>query len=241
MSQAHVEDIYDSYIDRLREANEVTRYAGRSEWFHASSSGLCTRKIYFQSIENAEPSPRDKDSLRLFRLGDLVHTDIQTAVTEYARETGARVLIEKEIVLPKLGVRGFLDLALLDDSHLIDIKTCNSYKWKNMFGKNAPANTSKNYALQLGTYGMFIDQNYEHLKKLSLLFYNKNTSQMREVEFSRSIMLDAEIYWHDVNEKFEDGLPPIHLGEAPAYGWECNPKYCSFFEHCGGGLKPELL
>jgi hypothetical protein len=29
------------------------------------------------------------------------------------------------------------------------------------------------------------------------------------------------------------------LGIAPAYSWECNPKYCGFFEVCGGGLKSE--
>ena len=241
MSQITVKNIYDSYIDKLRHKNEAVRYSGKSEWFHASSAGLCSRKIYFNSIENVEPSVKDSDSLRLFRLGDLVHNDIQDAVSEYAKSTGARILVEHEIVLPDLGVRGFLDLALLDDSHLIDIKTCNAYKWKNMFGRNGSVDSSSNYALQLGTYGMYVNEHIEKLKKLSLLFYNKNTSQMKEVEFPKSIMMDAEVYWNQINEKFEDGLPPIKLGNAPIHGWECNPKYCSFFKHCGGGLKPELL
>jgi len=40
-----------------------------------------------------------------------------------------------------------------------------------------------------------------------------------------------------VNKRFEKGNPPIELGVAPVYKWECNPKYCNFYEICGGGLK----
>jgi len=48
-------------------------------------------------------------------------------------------------------------------------------------------------------------------------------------------------YWKMVNDLVANDIPPIELGVSPAYGWECNPEYCQFFRHCGGGLKPELL
>ena len=35
-----------------------------------------------------------------------------------------------------------------------------------------------------------------------------------------------------------EGKPPeVELGISPVYEWECNKKYCQFFEVCGGGLK----
>ena len=40
-----------------------------------------------------------------------------------------------------------------------------------------------------------------------------------------------------VDELFKDGLPPVVYGIAPVEKWECNVKYCSFFDVCGGGLK----
>ena len=42
-----------------------------------------------------------------------------------------------------------------------------------------------------------------------------------------------------LNDKFKKGNPPIELGVAPMYSWECNPKYCNFYQVCGGGLKGE--
>ena len=47
----------------------------------------------------------------------------------------------------------------------------------------------------------------------------------------------AKEYWRDVKSKFKKGNPPIELGIAPVYKWECNIKYCNFYEVCGGGLK----
>ena len=46
--------------------------------YRASSSGMCARKIYFESIEKAEPTnPADSKSMRIMRLGEVVHKDIQ--------------------------------------------------------------------------------------------------------------------------------------------------------------------
>ena len=46
--------------------------------YRASSSGMCSRKIYFESIEKAEPTnPADEKAVRLMRLGEIVHKDFQ--------------------------------------------------------------------------------------------------------------------------------------------------------------------
>ena len=61
---------------------------------------------------------------------------------------------------------------------------------------------------------------------------------MREVEYERTIVDEAKQYWLDLKSQFKDGMPEVELGNAPMQGWECNPKYCSYFNACGGGLRP---
>ena len=77
---------------------------------------------------------------------------------------------------------------------------------------------------------------YPKIKSMALLFYNKNDSQMRELEIPMSMIDEAVEYWQRVNESVKEGAPPIELGFAPVLKWECNDKYCSYFEACGGGL-----
>ena len=234
-------DLQKIYHKWLRDGNDLhykKRYLGHEKWFHGSASGMCMRKHYFQHVVGAEPKEIDDDTLRLFRLGDLVHGDIQDALVEYASLNGSRILIEREIRIPEVNVRGFLDVLIVEDNTLIDIKTCNAWKWKSLFGRKPDPNVPDNYNLQLGTYGWWYENEYgERLKKLSLLYYNKDNSRMREKVISTSYIDKAKEYWYKVNEMFKKGNPPIELGVAPAYKWECNPKYCSFYQVCGGGYK----
>jgi len=124
-----IKEVYDKYIADKNEANRQKRYVGNEKWFHASSAGMCMRKHYFKNVAGVEPSPIDDNTMRLFRMGDMVHEDIQDALTEYAQLNGAKIYIEKEIQLPDVNVRGFLDVLIADDGALYDIKTCNSRKW----------------------------------------------------------------------------------------------------------------
>ena len=232
--------IYNEYIANRNSLHQKKRYDGHEKWFHASASGMCMRKHYFQHVAKVKPKPIDKDTLRLFRLGDLVHGDIQDALGEYAQNNGTQIFIEKEIQLPKVNVRGFLDIIVADDDALYDIKTCNSFKWKKLFGRCPDPAPSINYHLQLGAYAWWYEEEYsKRMKKLALIYYQKDTSAMREYPVDVQYIEEAKNYWVDLNKRFKKGNPAIELGVAPAYAWECNPKYCGFFEVCGGGLKSE--
>jgi len=232
-----VTQIYDDYVAHLN-SSKSSRYDGKEEWFHSSVAGLCARKHYFSSVIKIKSVPRDAGTLRLFRLGDVIHEDIQNAIQWYASNTGASILIEKELYIEDLNVRGFIDLAMIDDGILYDIKSCNSWKWRTMFGKtHFDPESIKNYMMQIATYGIWYQQNYEELKGMALLFYNKDNSQMREVEVPMTMIDEAVLYWDSVMDAFQDNeCPPINLGFAPMYKWECNAKYCSYFDACGGGI-----
>jgi len=231
-------DIYHKWLRNKNEIHRKKRYQGFDEWFHGSASGMCMRKHYFQHIAGVKPKEVDDDTLRLFRMGDLVHEDIQDALRDFAETNGSKILIEREIRIPEVNVRGFLDIIIIDDNALYDIKTCNAWKWKGLFGRKPDLNQPINYNLQLGTYGWWYEiESGQRLEKLALLYYNKDNSRMREKVISTSYVDKAKEYWRDVNARFEKGNPPIELGVAPVYKWECNPKYCNFYEICGGGLK----
>ena len=243
ISPISVKEIYDLFIQEQNEKKVKGRYLGNESWYHSSSSGMCLRKHYFGSVLQAEESPRDSDTYRLFRLGDIVHNDIQLAVTSYAQQNGLPIFIENELRIKSLNVRGFIDLGFLEHGILYDIKTCNAWRWKLMFGRNAkPEEVSKSYALQLGTYGLWFKRKYGNLNGLVLVFYNKDNSRMREYVLDLDCVDKAEEYWTNAHKivtesKENKQPPPLQLGVAPVMEWECNIKYCTFFNVCGGGIK----
>ena len=82
ISPIDIEGVYKDYIDVKQEENRVERYEGNEHWYHASGAGSCSRKLYFESVEKAEPSnPLDGKTKRLLRLGNVVHEDIQSSLT----------------------------------------------------------------------------------------------------------------------------------------------------------------
>ena len=76
-SPIDIEGIYRDYLDVKQEENRVARYEGNENWYHASGSGSCSRKLYFESVEFIKPTNQmDERTKRLLRLGNIVHEDI---------------------------------------------------------------------------------------------------------------------------------------------------------------------
>ena len=241
MQERNLKDIYNQYLLHKNEHHTDVRYKDKS-WFHSSAAGLCARKHFFSSVSQVEGTPVSENTQRIFRLGNLVHEDIQDALTWYSQIHGLPLLIEKEIYLEDLNVRGYIDLALIDmedGNHVLyDIKTCNEWKWKSLFGKFGDGAPSANYQLQLATYGLWAKLHYDLDNiKMKLCYYNKNTSMMKEIDVSEEYLQEAYEYWNRVNLLVADKtLPEVDLGTSPVYKWECNEKYCQFYGVCGGGL-----
>ena len=55
-SPTDIEGIYNSYLDELQEKNRKERYEGKESWYHASGAGSCSRKLYFESVEQIKPT-----------------------------------------------------------------------------------------------------------------------------------------------------------------------------------------
>ena len=86
-SPIDIEGIYSDYLDKKQEENRLNRYSGNESWYHASGAGSCSRKLYFESVEQVEPTnPIDAKTKRLLRLGNVVHDDFEKALHYYNRD-----------------------------------------------------------------------------------------------------------------------------------------------------------
>ena len=251
------EEIYHDYLLHLNEKNRQERYEGNEGWYHASGAGLCSRKLYFESVERAKPTnPASKKSMRIMGLGTAMHKEIQSSLLYYNNYINKEYInikekkeipsnkkktvtfhIEGEIKIESLNVRGFYDVISLDTAgsntnpivKLHDIKTIGTFAWSKRFSKTKPVESGHHY-LQLGTYGMAIKEQYGNLDGMSLLYYNKDNSTMRESVVPLTYVDQARRYWHVINEEHSKGLPIFKLGTSPVQKWVCN--YCQFKDHC---------
>ena len=168
-----IESIYGAYLNHQETLRERDKHV-----FHASSAGSCYRKQMYSYYDYPFDTKDDK-SYRLLRLGTLVHKDMEEALSMY----------EDKLADMQINVVGTFDAGeRIEDGtsiefNLYDYKTAAAYKWTTKFGriKNRVASTDTNYKLQLGTYALAIRHKYEpHRINMYLVWYNKNTSQMRE-------------------------------------------------------------
>jgi CRISPR/Cas system-associated exonuclease Cas4 (RecB family) len=251
-SPVDIEGIYNDYLDKKQEENRKNRYEGNEHWYHASGAGSCSRKLYFESVEQIEPSnPMDEKTKRLLRLGSVLHDDFEKSLVSYNREYNRDYNIEDnkekeiknkekdslvfhtegEIKIDPLNVRGFYDVVSEgDDVYLYDFKTCGGYSWKMKFGRKPAFSPSIHYELQLGTYGYAIKEQFGRLDGMYLYYYNKDNSQMRCVSVPLTYISRAYLFWKNINDEHKQGLPMFRKGVSPVQVWQCN--YCQFLDHC---------
>ena len=249
VSPIDIEGIYRSYIDKKQEENRKERYEGNEHWYHASGSGSCSRKLYFESVEQIKPTNAfDTKTKRLLRLGSVIHEDIQSSLTRTRTLNGTSSIsskekenknkekeiefhVEGEVAIDELNVRGFYDVVAKDEKvYLYDIKTCSGWAWQMKFGRKKQVNPSIHYELQLGTYGYAVKEIFGRLDGMYLYYYNKNTSEMRAVEVPLTFVSRAYLFWKNINDEHKQGLPNFRVGVSPVQKWQCN--YCQFKNHC---------
>ena len=246
----HPIDIQSTYHDHLIEINKSKRAAldkikPKESYYRPSSAGMCSRKIYYETILRIDPTDIvDKRVQRLFRLGDLIHQDIQTAFKKIERNDSYfsiyniyinNIYIEKEIVLKTIRVRGFCDLIVeLDDGrvYLYDIKSIGSFQYRKNFARNKELREpSIHQELQLATYGLAVKKEFGRLDGILILYYNKDNSMLRYKEVSSDRLLTALGFWERINtEHSKNSLPTLQEHVSPVAKWECS--YCSFKSRC---------
>ena len=245
-----IRDIYETFIEHRNSAKRKERYDGNEHHYHASGAGCCSRKLYYESVEQVKAEDRNNStSKRLLRLGNVVHNDIQESLTLYnndiyniynnkekeskaiTKKKKTKFHIEKEIRLEQYKVRGFYDCVVESDNvSLIDFKTIGAFGFKQKFGRNPFLNGAVHQDMQLATYGLAVKEEFGRLDGMYLMYYNKDTSVMKDKEVPLSFLMKAEAFWNNINREHERGLPSFREGVSPVYDWEC--RYCKFIDHC---------
>lgn len=243
----NVEKVYHDYLVYLENKRDKTE-----KLFHASAAGSCLRKQYY-SYYDFPQDDKDSKSYRILRLGTIVHEDIEDALELYVGNNKSTeindIYVEDDISIPEFNLVGRYDIGELIKKEknlfkLYDIKTAAAYKWTTMFGRkeNRKPMSAVNYKMQLGTYALGIKKKYNVDRiEMYLLWYNKNTSQMREQLVSPEWIDKALEYWITVNEileevgiGFEEDLVPGVWEGVPYQDWEC--RYCQYYSICPSDL-----
>ena len=245
-----IRDIYEKFIECENDSNRKERYDGNEHFYHASAAGCCSRKIYYESIEQVKaPDRNNSTAKRLLRLGNVVHNDIQESLylyntniynTIYNKEKESKAItkkkkttfhIEKEINLNQYNVRGFFDCVVENERvYLIDFKTIGAYGFKLKFGRSPVMDGAIHQEMQLGTYGLAVKEMFGRLDGMYLMYYCKDTSVMKDKQVPLTYLNKAEMFWKNVKREHEQGLPNFREGVSPVYDWEC--RYCKFVDHC---------
>jgi len=242
-----IEGLYHAQLMQLQADNQKDRYDDMNQWHHASGCGTCYKKHYWNNV-SADQMPKEPRNMRLLRLGDLVHGDVQDAIMKQKKDTD-EITIEEEIRIPSLGVRGHLDIKHIDHETKIitiyDIKTMATRSWSGRFGhiKNRDTDAVKFYEMQLATYLMgILPKHPGYGGRMVLWFYKKDDSYVRVVQIDDSYLISALQYWKEVNRLLPTlhlSIPAVDMG-VPQVKWECN--YCSYMHICGSPFtKPELI
>lgn len=238
MSIVDIKKIYDEYIANIEKVKKAEMGGYRHDKFRASYGGRCI-KIHQYWIANEKERELDAEQLRLFRLGTIVHEDIQNAV-KTPHPMNVEFFAEKELHISKFNVIGTADIIIVNheskEIHIYDIKTANWYKWRMLFGAKPDINASKTYNIQIKTYEQGIRELYGDEYKIIpiLYYYNKDTSEMRMMGVNTKQGDETEKYWNFINSNIEEKFEPANDIGAPFEEWECN--YCSYSHICKSPL-----
>ena len=241
--QPKFEEVYEEYLRKESIKNFIERYVGKEGWLNASSAGNCYRKHKHKLLGDKAVEP-DKKSLFRMRVGDLIHQDIQQALTN--RYHDKLVITEMLVEIPKLKVRGYLDILVIDGNKadLKDIKTAAAFSWKRKFGRkeNRDPNPSDKYEYQVGTYALGVEASGKGLQvvNMDLVYYKKDDSQFKFVNINNDYKAKAQSYWEEtlkICEQDVDKLVPGDTYGVPFESWECN--YCLYRNHCPSPFKKD--
>ena len=243
----NIESIYNNYITEQNTLNRENRYTGKEKYYHASKAGHCDRQLYYESVALAKSTNKPTEKgYRTMRLGTIFHSEMEDCFNSQPSNgtynntiTGTGTSIpssfkvhqENEIIIEELNVRGFYDLVLemrTGEVYLYDYKTMGSYPWKLKFGHGAKPNLM--YEYQLGTYGYAVRQEFGRLDGMFLVYYNKDTSAMKQKPINLKYVNIAYQFWKELKSKHSEGLPSIEHGVSPKESWECN--FCDWKDLC---------
>ena len=88
-SPINIELIFNEYLDEIHKIKRAELDSIKPKdkvYYKPSSSGMCSRKIYYDTIEKADrTNESSKRGKRIMRLGTIIHEDIQSAFDKFVK------------------------------------------------------------------------------------------------------------------------------------------------------------
>ena len=142
------------------------------------------------------------------------------------------VCIENEVFNDDMNIDVFIDIIIEEDDgsiYIYDVKSMNAWSYKFKFSKKYNNDNSNHHEMQLATYGVCVKKEFKRLDGMYMVYYNKDTSIIREVEVSMDYLTTAKSFWETKVEQHKS-FPPLMEGISPVKKWECG--YCSYKDKC---------
>lgn len=229
---AWIENIIDRSIMAKAKAEK------RSGVFSMSKMGHCLRQIMMEERKYDELYPNKyipptPQQFRVFAAGYLFE--------RFCVENTKDITVASQIPCEYRGVKGTADVVLNDSGKNVlgDWKSVHSDK----FGYLGKEGVDDSYAQQMTSYYMSLKDKYNLEDKGIVIYVEKNSILMKEVEFCFKDYIgkvNAKIDLYErakATDVLPDGLP---LGEDGRIPWQCfsNGKkngcrlWCSYIRHC---------
>lgn len=185
----------------------VTSQPDRSKMnFHPSGDCMkCERLLFFERDVNTPTleQPIDAKLQSVFKMGDSVHAMLQAWFVAMSELPGFPQLVENEMRIEGgcfegYGVGGFIDSVVKfpgsDQPIAIEIKSINDYGFSRLSGPKPE------HRLQVGCYVAWLESPFG-----IVLYYNKNTSEMKEFKVEPVDLSNVLNRWSRVRHAVANG------------------------------------
>ena len=207
----------EKLIDReiMKEDDQYKKDIYRTHW-RTSNFGRCYRMQFWYRQGIGVSNPIEMRALRIFRVGNMFHRDIQNLLPKDR--------VEVEFTDDNYEVHGHCDH--VGDGYCEDFKTIGDWQWKLMNKKGFDVAKDKEaYIYQLMAYCLFFDMPLGRLTFIHKDSYSIRTFDFRLEDWQSDITTELE----NLRQYWKKGeLPPA---EPRAYGKK-DCMYCPFQGSC---------
>ena len=206
------------YLDQERsKQREQTR-------FYIIDAGKCPRAVFFK-FKNAPKEEMEARILRMFDHGDYIHRLILSTLFSLGIVRSSEINIPPQRVISG---RADAILSWEDELYVLDIKSMNSFLFKNL------VQPKQENVCQLQLYLHFFG-----IKKGILLYVNKDTQELKEFIILYDKILATKLFkdLESLKTKIDSSTIPKRLSDYPK-DKEC--QFCQFREICKKATANEI-
>jgi hypothetical protein len=212
-------DVKKRIEEVIQQEIEKSKERVRSGKFSPSSMGRCYRYQYWNRKDEEQTNPPNIYAFKKFRIGNIVHDDIQSMFPEE--------MVEVEISSDDIS--GKADL--VDEYSVVDLKTISSFQWKRIDKPDVDiARDYPTYVMQLMTYVYFLKKELGQL-----VFISKDTLETLTFEFKASewnMVVEEELDLLRAMWRLQDLPRAIPRAYVNAKGESQEGRYCVFRDKC---------